>query len=214
MKKTLPSKMFLLFILTLISIFGCQDDQINPAKQVFTVEEKLAPRIQKTVPDRFQILDDSQFKLQHDTLFFNDTLYSGFAYRLNEQGDTIELASFFNGVKEGVQKKYYTKLHPEEERFFINGRKEGRHRGWWPDGKMRFDFTCYNDEYEGEFREWAMSGMLIKCFHYQKGYETGSQRLWWSDGKVRANYVIRNGKRYGFLGYKICANPYDTIIKK
>jgi antitoxin component YwqK of YwqJK toxin-antitoxin module len=54
----------------------------------------------------------------------------------------------------------------------------------------------------------------IKDFNYKKGYENGSQRMWWSDGKIRANYVIKNGKKYGLLGYKICVNPYDSVNAK
>jgi len=90
-------------------------------------------------------------------------------------------------------------------------KKEGRHRAWWPDGKPQFDFQVHLDAYEGELKEWNAKGLLIRQFHYENGQEVGSQRLWWDDSTVRANYQIRNGKKYGLIGIKLCKNPYDSI---
>ena len=73
-------------------------------------------------------------------------------------------------------------------------------------------FTAINDKYEGEFKEWYSSGLLGKDFHYVKGQEEGSQRLWWDNGTVRANYVIRDGKKYGLIGMKLCTNPGGRLI--
>ena len=177
-------------------------------------KDSMELRIAKTVPLVYYPVDDAEFQKHQDTVYFQKKLFTGFQYQINDSGDTISLNSYFNGVEEGLQKKWFVKGVLQETRFYINGKKEGMQEGWWPDGKKRFEFSCYNGEYEGEFREWAMNGILIKDFHYHKGYETGSQRLWWSDGKVRANYVIKNGKKYGLLGYKICANPYDSVKSK
>ena len=102
-------------------------------------------------------------------------------------------------MEEGIQKKWYPNRQLEEERYYINGKKEGQHRGWWPDGKPKFEFSAANDIYEGEFKEWYASGLLGKQFHYVNGIEEGSQRLWWDNGTVRANYVIRNGKKFGLI---------------
>ena len=174
----------------------------------------MKPRIAKTVPLVYVNASDSGFSMHQDTVYYHHTLFTGYRYGQYENGDTAFIQSYFNGVEEGTQKQWYSNKQLEEKRFYINGRKEGVHRGWWPNGKPKFYFTVYNNDYTGEFREWMPSGLLIKCFHYEKGYEKGSQRLWWSDGTVRANYVIKNGKKYGLLGYKICENPYDSVIKK
>ena len=39
------------------------------------------------------------------------------------------------------------------------------------------------------------------------GYEEGSQKAWWQNGVIRANYVVKNGRRYGLIGLKLCMNP-------
>ena len=177
-------------------------------------ESLIEPKIAKTVPANYFDTKDTHFHIHQDTVFYDHSFFTGYRFELGEKADTISLQSYFNGVEEGTQKKWYPNGQLSEQRFYINGKKEGIQQGWWPNGKQKFYFKTYNNEYTGEFREWLETGLLIKCFHYENGYEVGSQRLWWNDGTVRANYVIKNGKKYGLLGYKICENPYDSILAK
>jgi hypothetical protein len=172
------------------------------------------PKIAKTVPANYVNASDSGFAKHQDTIYYQDKYFTGYQFSLYPNGDTEFVKSYFNGVEEGLQKKWYPDKQLAEERFYINGKKEGTHKGWWPDGKQKFIFDAVNNEYSGEFKEWYASGLLGKQFYYINGQEEGSQRLWWDNGTVRANYVIRNGKKYGLIGLKICANPYDSVIKK
>lgn len=174
----------------------------------------IEPRIAKTVPPNFVNTNDTLFKNHQDTIYYADHFFTGYRFNLYENGDTAYLQSYFNGVEEGIQRKWYPDKKLSEERFYINGKKEGKHRCWWPDGKPKIYFEASHDEYSGDFKEWSSSGLLIKEFHYVNGHEEGSQRLWWDNGKVRSNYVIRNGKKYGLIGLTICQNPYDSVIKK
>lgn len=198
-------KNLLISIGFLFSIVSC-----NTKKKVFYVE----PRISKTVPLKFINASDSRFNNQKDTVYFDNIFFTGFRYTLYQTGDTALLQSYFNGVEEGEQRKWYPNNQLAERRFYINGKKQGIHRGWWPDGKQKFYFEVYDDEYNGVFKEWYPSGIVSKEFHYVKGQEEGSEKLWWDNGTVRANYVIKNGKKYGLLGLKTCINPYDSVIKK
>lgn len=171
-------------------------------------------KIAKTVPSIYINARDSGFGKNQDTLFYKDHYFTGYQFSLYPNGDTAFLNSYFNGVEEGTQKKWYPDKQIAGERFYINGKKEGIHKEWWPDGKQKFIFQATNNEYNGEFNEWYASGVLAKQFHYSNGQEEGSERMWWDNGTVRANYVIRNGKKYGFIGLKTCVNPYDSISKK
>jgi antitoxin component YwqK of YwqJK toxin-antitoxin module len=167
--------------------------------------------IAKTIPAIYKPTSDPLFKKQGDTLYFNGQFYTGYQYSLYENGDSAFLFGFFNGVEEGGQRKYYPGNRLSEQRFYINGKKQGRHRSWWPDGKPKMDYTAFNNEYEGEFREWNSAGLLVKKFHYNQGIETGRQQLWWDNGTLRANYEVRNGRTYGLIGLKLCVNPNDSI---
>lgn len=192
-------------VVIFIALLSCNSHSKNSSK---SKELKIA----KTVP--LMYMNDASLTIHNDTVYSGHQLFSGYRYRLYENGDTAYLCSYFNGVEEGYERKWFENRQPEEIRFYINGKKEGLHQGWWPDGKPKFTFTAFSDEFEGEFKEWSNTGMLIKCFHYKMGEEEGSQRLWWGDGSVRANYVMKNGKKYGFIGYQICQNPYDSVLKK
>jgi antitoxin component YwqK of YwqJK toxin-antitoxin module len=171
-------------------------------------------KIAKTVPANYINVNDKGFIKHQDTVYYQDKYFTGSQFSLYQDGDTESVKNYFNGVEEGWQKKWYSNKQLAEERFYINGKKEGTHRGWWPDGKQKFIFEAVDDEYNSEFKEWYSSGLLGKQFHYINGQEEGSERLWWDNGTVRANYVIRNGKKYGLIGLKICNNPYDSVIKK
>ena len=172
------------------------------------------PKIAKTVPANYVNANDSSFTDHQDTVYYADHYFTGYRFQLYPNGDTAILQSYFNGVEEGLQRKWYPGKLLAEERNYINGKKEGVHRGWWPNGNNKFLFTTADDKYEGEFKEWYATGLLGKQFHYLNGQEEGSQRLWWDNGTVRANYVIKHGKKYGLIGLKACINPYDSILKK
>ena len=190
-----------------IFLFGCKGR--GPENK-----EQLSPRIAKTIPLIFINRNDKRIHPSRDTVYFEGKLFSGFLFELNSGGDTMFVGSYFNGVEEGRHAKFYPDGTREEERFYINGGKDGPQRGWWPDGKSKFLFTCYDNEFEGKFEEWSDSGLLIKQFNYKKGYEEGPQKLWWSNGGVRANYVVKNGRKYGLIGLELCSNPYDSVTKK
>ena len=195
----------LIFLGFLFSIVSC-----STKKKVFDVE----PRISKTVPLNLFNYSDDRFSNHQDTVYFGNIFFTGYRYFLYSNGDTALLQSYFNGVEEGMQQKWYPNKQLAEKRFYINGKKEGIQQGWWPDGKQKYYFEVYDNDYNGVFKEWYPSGILGKEFHYVKGQEEGSERLWWDNGTVRANYVIRNGKKYGLLGLKTCINPSDSFKKK
>lgn len=171
-------------------------------------------RLAKTVPSIYKNRSDSGLRFSNDTVYNPEGLFSGFLYELGIDGDTLFFGGYFNGVEEGRHFQRYPGGKMREERHYINGRKDGLQRGWWPDGKPRFLFTCYAGEFEGKFEEWSDSGILIKQFHYNSGREEGSQKLWWSNGSMRANYVVRDGRKFGLIGLKLCSNPYDSAVRK
>lgn len=97
-----------------------------------------------------------------------------------------------------------------ETRSYIQEMKTGVHRGFWEDGKPRFEYVFENGEHQGSAKEWYQNGKPYREFHYDKGYEEGSQKMWWENGVIRANYVVKHGRRFGLIGLKLCANPVNS----
>ena len=166
------------------------------------------------LPNTFTNAEENGFTTHQDTLFFNGTKYSGIVYALNNSADTAFVKSYYDGVEEGLQKKWYPNKQIAEIRWYHLGKKTGKHIGFWENGKPKFEFYFLNGEHEGVAQEWYQNGNPYRLFHYEKGYEQGSQKMWWENGTIRANYEVRNGRRYGLIGLKLCMNQNDTLIKK
>ena len=150
------------------------------------------------------------FTLHADTIFLNNKKYSGIIYKLNNK-DTVFVGSYFNGIEEGVHKKWYSKKQISEIRYYHLGKKEGKHTGYWENGNPKFEFYFMNGEHHGIAKEWYKNGNPYRTFHYENGYEAGSQKMWWENGTIKANYVVKNGRRFGLIGLKLCMNQNDTL---
>ncbi|MEL0651308.1 toxin-antitoxin system YwqK family antitoxin [Algibacter sp. TI.3.09] len=165
----------------------------------------------KNIPASFVLKSTTVTKAS--LLYAEGRIYSGFVYELNpETADTLLLEGYYNGLKEGASKKWYTNNKLKELRHYSFGQKNGKQIAFWKNGNKRFEYTAKKDAYEGELKEWNSDGFLFHLAHYSNGQEEGSQKLWYDNGKIRANYVIISGKRYGLLGTKNCVNVSDSIF--
>jgi len=176
-----------------------------------TSSDLQGPKLAKTIPTYYLTSNDDRLKLVRDTMFLDGSYYTGFYLGFHPSGDTAIIRGFYNRVPEGRQVVWNEQGVPVSSAFYINGKKEGLQQTWWPNKTPQLRYSTSDNDYEGEFLEWNSAGVLIKQFNYLKGQESGHQRLWWDNGTVRANYVIRNGRKYGLIGLKICANPNDSI---
>lgn len=91
-------------------------------------------------------------------------------------------------------------------RHYTNGRKTGRHRGWWPGGQLKSEYHYGNDVYEGSVKEWFENGKPYRSMNYAGGQESGRQQIHLPDGTLYANYEVRNGRNYGMTGTRHCKN--------
>ena len=112
-----------------------------------------------------------------------------------------------------VDRAWYADGRVAEERGWRGAREEGVHKGWWPGGHPRFEYSYRDGRLEGVSREWFASGALWREQRYDAGHEAGLQRMYWEDGRVRASYVVRNGRRYGVLGAKGCVARDSTTTE-
>ena len=189
-------------------------DSNSKVSQNNKLEIKPQNIVAASVPTIFKPSADKGFTLNQDTIFFNNAKYSGFVYSLYNEKDTMQLAGFLNGLEEGVQKKWYPNKQIASVRMYHAGKKIGKHLGFWENGQPQFEFYFEDGEHHSIAKEWYQNGQPYRTFHYEHGYEQGSQKMWWENGIIRANYVIKNGRRYGLIGLKLCMNPNDSIFKK
>lgn len=167
----------------------------------------------KNATPQVRLASDPFFHWKQDTLLHKEDRYSGRTYTLYASGDTASVDTYSQGVLDGRSSKWYEDGSLMEERFYKQGKKEGVHRGYWQNNRPRFEYYFVRGEHEGPLSEWYENGQLFKQMHFINGYEEGSQRLWWENGGIRANYVVKNGRRYGLIGLKLCSNPDSSAIK-
>lgn len=165
------------------------------------------------VPEVYTNATEKVLTFHADTLYLGNKNYSGYVYMLNDAQDTIFTGGYFNGIEQGLHKKWYTKNQIKEIRLYHLGKKVGKHIGYWENGNAKFEFYFLNGEHQGVAKEWYNNGKPYRIFHYEKGYEEGSQKMWWENGIIRANYVVKNGRRYGLIGLKLCMNQNDSLKK-
>jgi len=200
--------------LLFISVFFFACDLNSKTSQNTKPASSILPVGKIGVPLIYKPSADKGFTLHQDTLFYNETKYSGFVYTLYNVKDTMQVAGFLNGLEEGIQKKWYSNKQIASIRDYRAGKKIGNHLGYWENGQPQFEFYFENGEHHGVAKEWYQNGQVYRTFHYENGYEQGSQKMWWENGIIRANYVVKNGRRYGLIGLKLCMNPNDSILKK
>lgn len=164
------------------------------------------------VPKIYLQKSSKEITVLNDVVYLNKVKYSGFIFELYPNQDTISSEGFINGQLSGICKKWYSNKQLMEERFYTNGKKNGKQQAFLENGNKRFEFDAKNDAYEGKLSEWTWDGKLTHLAHFKDGQEEGSQKLWYANGKIRANYVIIKGKRYGLLGTKNCKNVSDSIF--
>ncbi len=173
------------------------------------VYDTIQPKI--VLPNSYLNSRDRYLSFHQDTLYFQNTKYSGYIFDLFANGDSLFVGSYFNGVEEGAFKKWYPNHRIAEYRTYHLGKKAGKHIGFWEDGKPKFEFNFIDGELQGVANEWYRNGQAYKAFHYEMGYENGSQKMWWENGIIRANYVVKQGRRFGLIGLKLCMTPQDSI---
>lgn len=189
-------------IIPLLLICSCSQ---NKSKEAFFLNP--------VIPKKYISESSLNIETKSDTVFVNNKKYSGFIFQLQSNNkDTIIIKGYYNGLESGVSKKWYADRKLMEERYYLDGKKNGKQIAFWENGNKKFEFIAYNDAYEGEMKEWNIDGKLIHIGNYKNGQEEGTQKLWYDNGKIRANYVIKKGKRYGLLGTKNCSNVSDSIF--
>ena len=137
---------------------------------------------------------------------------TGVIYSLDEGQDTLYTASYRNGKLHGWSREFYAENKLKSLRYYVDGWKNGIHKGWFENGKQQFVYSFRDDMFHGNQLEWLSSGMMYSDLNYEDGQEAGSQRVWYPNGKIKTNYIIQNNRRYGLLGTKNCINATDSVF--
>ncbi len=164
---------------------------------------------------RFYYREDSVKVMNKQGLtYINDSIANGYIILVGASNDTLLLAGYINGKKQGRCYTRYPGQHYQSVENFNNGKAEGWQRRWWENGTLKYEAHFKDDIFDGRLREWNPKGVLMRDNHYLNGQEEGKQRMWYDNGKLRANYIVRNGRTYGLTGTMNCYNAVENQHSK
>ena len=157
------------------------------------------------VPKIEILVSDSTLSMQQGLLYLKDKPYSGLVISRYSNGKLASKNGYLSGKLEGKQEKWFENGALQEIRFYKTNRKVGKHESWYQNGQKRFEYFINNDVPVKTHREWYQNGQLFTYNTYNDaGQLEGLQQMWFDNGKIKANYVVKNGRRFGFLGAKGC----------
>jgi antitoxin component YwqK of YwqJK toxin-antitoxin module len=141
--------------------------------------------------------------------------YSGIIRERYAGGGIRSYRSVLQGMMHGTYTTYYQDGTHWEVRHYRNNLATGRHCGYWPgSGRLRFEYTYYEERKEGMQRLWYQSGKPFIFSHYVADREDGLQQAWRENGKLYINYVARDGHTYGLQQTALCYTLVNQEIKK
>jgi antitoxin component YwqK of YwqJK toxin-antitoxin module len=165
------------------------------------------------IPKTELLADNEGFGWQQDVLFLNGKPYSGYVLEKYLNGQKAAQNGYLNGKLEGLQQKWFEDGTKKEVRHYSENRKVGIHEGWFENGQKRFEYFIENDIPIKTHREWYPNGQLYSLSNFDKdGQPDGEQRMWFSTGQIKSNFVIKNGRRFGFLGAKGCMGENEKKV--
>jgi antitoxin component YwqK of YwqJK toxin-antitoxin module len=189
-------------LLSILSfVFGCQK------------RNEVSEQSSVVIPDVEVSSQDTTLSLQQGILSFKGKLFSGFIIEKYQNGQIGAKMGYFNGKLEGKQEKFYPNGKPLEERFYRDNRKVGTHKGWWENGNQKFVYLIENDVPIGEHQEWYENGQLFSLTNFDKnGQPDGVQKTWYPTGQIKSNFVMKEGRRFGFIGAKGCMGENEKKV--
>lgn len=188
--------LFYIFVVcTLLSSCDRQSVSINPISE--RIEQK--PEIPaKTVNNT-----DTALHLVNGAWYYRQAPFSGTLCKRYASGVIQSTQQYYQGREEGLYLSFYEDGSKEACRYYHKGEKDSVHTGWWPNGNLRYEYHFSNGIYEGDFKEWYVSGKPLKHIIYKNGKEQ-SGKGWRENGKPYMSFVMKDGRLYGQINPNLC----------
>ena len=126
----------------------------------------------------------------------------------------VQESDLINGltVSQFIRQEQYTgsiNIYYEDDaiksiRKYSNGKKHGKHEGWWPNGNKKYLYYFKQDQSFGMHKQWHSNGELFTLKNFKTGLEHGEQKSWDQNGELMYKYIYNNGRKYGIQGSIIC----------
>ncbi|MEC7822200.1 MAG: hypothetical protein VYA20_00420 [Candidatus Neomarinimicrobiota bacterium] len=104
----------------------------------------------------------------------------------------------------GIIEIYYSDNQLKSLRKYSDGKKYGKHQGWWENGNQKYEYYFKNDQNVGQHMQWHSNGQLFIVKNFKNGIEEGEQKAWDQNGNLMYKYIYHKGRKYGIQGSIVC----------
>jgi len=140
--------------------------------------------------------------------FYTIFLFSCTEVLIVHESDLINGMTVQKFVREnqydGIIKVHYSDSQLKSMRKYSNGKKYGKHEGWWPNGNKRYTYYFKEDQSVGQHFQWHSNGQLFSLKNFKNGLESGEQKAWDQNGNLMYKYIYHDGRKYGIQGSVVC----------
>ena len=152
-------------------------------------------------------MDTLQIKLALP-FFYTIFLFSCTEVLIVHESDLINGMTVQKFVREnqydGIIKIHYSDSQLKSMRKYSNGKKYGKHEGWWSNGNKRYTYYFKEDQSVGQHFQWHSNGQLFSLKNFKNGLESGEQKAWDQNGNLMYKYIYHDGRKYGIQGSVVC----------
>ena len=175
---TMPKQKFnyKILIINYLKFFNCNyNGYVFLFLIIFTVQS-----CNNEIFDENNVLNCADIKFNNNKAYINDGLMNASCFIYDANNNIVELRTYKNGVKNGIQRGYY---------FGVN--------------KIEYEGFIKNGEIHGPFKRYHSNGALIQEGKFIKGYYSGKWNYYDEDGKLTMTklYTKKNGKLIDSIRY-------------
>lgn len=107
------------------------------------------------------------------------------------------LSNLVKGVREGLQRTFFSNGSLYTEKMFQNGLEEGIHRYYYPDGTLRAEIPYEKGLLNGSAKVFYSNGVLKRVVNYEKGLRNGPDQYFNEAAALITEAHYSSGKPYG-----------------
>lgn len=140
----------------------------------------------------------------HGLRMYQAQPFTGTVVARHPNGKLAAADDFVNGRRDGHARLWFPDGTLGYEARFKAGIRDGVSSSWWANGRVRSHTIFVADKEQGEAWEWYVTGEKFKRYQFKDGQPDGLQRAWRTNGKLFSNFEIRDGRMYGLNNAKPC----------
>jgi len=123
--------------------------------------------------------------------------FTGIAKYYSKDESSIFEFPYKNGKKEGRGKEYYLNGKFKSDAFFIDGLLQGKSIGYYENGNLEYEENYKDGKLDGLIKEYYENGQVYIQESYQNGELEGESFNFNEDGSLRSKAVYKNGELVG-----------------